>query len=243
MKQNKYDENEFFSAYKELPRSVKGLDGAGEWHLLKEMLPDLRNKDVLDLGCGFGWHCRYAREQSARSVVGVDISDNMLQQARALTQDHAISYLKTPIEDLNFQDRQFDVVLSSLAFHYLKSFEDICQNIYRLLTPGGCFVFSVEHPIFTSRQEQDWHYDSQGNRLHWAVDHYQDEGIRDTSFLADHVIKYHRTLATYINNVVSAGFAIKEIRESVPSKEMLENNPDARDELRRPMFLLISAAK
>lgn len=47
MKQNKYDENELFSAYKELPRSVKGLDGAGEWHLLKEMLennPDARDE-------------------------------------------------------------------------------------------------------------------------------------------------------------------------------------------------------
>lgn len=72
MKQNKYDDANFFSAYEKMPRSVKGLEGAGEWPVLKGLLPDLQNKRVLDLGCGFGWHCRYARAQQASSVIGVD---------------------------------------------------------------------------------------------------------------------------------------------------------------------------
>jgi ubiquinone/menaquinone biosynthesis C-methylase UbiE len=70
-----------------------GLEGAGEWHVLQELIPDLRNKSVLDLGCGFGWHCRYAREQHADSIIGVDISEKMLQKARELTNDSSISYL------------------------------------------------------------------------------------------------------------------------------------------------------
>jgi ubiquinone/menaquinone biosynthesis C-methylase UbiE len=117
MKQNKYDDINFFSAYKNMERSVKGLEGAGEWHVLKELLPELQNKSVLDLGCGFGWHCRYAREQQARSVIGVDISEKMLQQAREMTNDSFISYIKMPIEDIDFSKSQFDVVISSLAFH------------------------------------------------------------------------------------------------------------------------------
>jgi cyclopropane fatty-acyl-phospholipid synthase-like methyltransferase len=68
-----------------MPRSVKGLEAAGEWHVLQALLPELRNKSVLDLGCGFGWHCRYAREQQASSVTGVDISEKMLQKAREMT--------------------------------------------------------------------------------------------------------------------------------------------------------------
>lgn len=96
----------------------KGLEGAGEWHVLKPLIPDLRNKSVLDLGCGFGWHCRYSREQQASSVIGVDLSDKMLQKAREMTNDPLISYFKMPIEDIDFSDAQFDVVISSLAFHY-----------------------------------------------------------------------------------------------------------------------------
>lgn len=243
MKQNKYDDENFFSAYEKMPRSINGLEGAGEWHVLKALLPELRDKSILDLGCGFGWHCRYAREQQARAVIGVDISEKMLQKAREKTDDHLISYIRMPIEDINFSDEQFDVVISSLAFHYVKSFEGICKKVYKYLKPGGSFVFSVEHPIFTSRDEQDWYYDEKGNRLHWAVDNYQSEGIRETSFLTENVIKYHRTFSTYLNDLIDAGFTIKTVKEPEPSEEMLESIPEMKDELRRPMFLIISAQK
>lgn len=56
--------------------------------------------------------------QQASSVIGVDLSDKMLQKAREMTNDPLISYIKMPIEDIDFSDAQFDVVISSLAFHY-----------------------------------------------------------------------------------------------------------------------------
>ena len=65
MTQNIYDNDEFFAGYGQLPRSVEGLDGAPEWPALRAMLPDLHGLKVLDLGCGFGWFCRWAREQGA----------------------------------------------------------------------------------------------------------------------------------------------------------------------------------
>jgi len=243
MKQNKYDDENFFSAYEKMPRSVKGLEGAGEWHVLKALMPELKNKNVLDLGCGFGWHCRYVREQEASSVIGVDISEKMLQKARENTDDPLISYMKMPIEEINFTDSQFDVVISSLAFHYIKSFEEICKKVYKCLRTGGTFLFSVEHPIFSSRNEQDWYYDEQGNRLHWPVDHYQSEGVRETTSLTDNVMKYHRTISTYINDLIGAGFSIRAVKEPTPSNEMLKSVPGITDELRRPMFLMILAVK
>ncbi|OMC74924.1 SAM-dependent methyltransferase [Paenibacillus odorifer] len=242
MKQNKYDDSNFFSAYQQMPRSIGGLAAAGEWHVLKALLPDLHNKSVLDLGCGFGWHCLYAREQQASSVIGVDISEKMLQQAREKTNDPAITYIQLPIEDIDFASEQFDVVLSSLAFHYIESFAAICRKVHSFLKPGGSFIFSVEHPIFTSREEQDWYADEQGNRLHWPVDHYQSEGLRETKFLTENVIKYHRTISTYFNDLIEAGFTIKAVKEPKPSEEM-SNDPWMKDEERRPMFLIISAVK
>ncbi len=243
MKQNKYDDNDFFSAYTSMPRSVKGLEGAGEWHAFQRLLPNLQNKQVLDLGCGLGWHCRYAREQLARSVTGVDLSSNMLQMAREMTDDSSITYIQSAMEDVAFPDRAFDVVISSLAFHYVASFERISEKVCRYLKEGGNFVFSVEHPMYTARNEQDWHYDEQGNRLHWPVDRYQAEGLRDTPFLTAHVTKYHRTMSTYINSLIRAGFRIDAIEEPMPSVEMLSKLPEMKDECRRPMFLIISARK
>ncbi|MEX3622440.1 class I SAM-dependent methyltransferase [Viridibacillus arvi] len=242
-KQNKYDEPKFFSAYEQMPRSVDGLEAAGEWHILKTLLPDLQNKRVLDLGCGFGWHCRFAREQQASSVIGVDLSEKMLEKAREKTDDPSITYIQESIEDIQFSDAQFDVVISSLAFHYIQSFDIICQKVYDYLEDGGAFVFSVEHPIFTSRSEQDWYVDEKGNRLHWPVDNYQFEGLRETSFLNESVQKYHRTISTYMNDLINAGFSISAVKESTPSEEMLKNIPEMHDENRRPMFLMIAATK
>jgi len=82
MKENKYDCERFFKKYSQMPRSQKGLEGAGEWHALEKMMPDCCGKRVLDLGCGYGWHCRYAIEHGAVSCTGIDISEKMLHQAQ-----------------------------------------------------------------------------------------------------------------------------------------------------------------
>jgi len=243
MKQNKYDDDTFFNKYSNMDRSKNGLEGAGEWHELKNMLPDFKDKRVLDLGCGFGWHCRYAVENGARSVIGIDISQKMLSEAKSKTKCGNIEYICMPIEDIDFPEESFDVVISSLALHYVKSFEDVLVRVYKCLSKGGDFVFSVEHPIFTAQGPQDWYYDGKGNILHWPVDHYFTEGIRNAKFLGEEVIKYHRTLTTYLNSLIKLGFEITGVVEPKPAENMLNTVPGMLDELRRPMMLLVSARK
>ena len=243
MKQNKYDDDTFFNKYSNMDRSKNGLEGAGEWHELKNMLPDFKDKRVLDLGCGFGWHCRYAVENGARSVMGIDISQKMLSEAKSKTKCGNIEYICMPIEDIDFPEESFDVVISSLALHYIKSFEDVLDRVYKCLSRGGDFIFSVEHPIFTAQGPQDWYYDDKGNILHWPVDHYFTEGIRNAKFLGEEVIKYHRTLTTYLNSLIKIGFEITGVVEPKPAENMLNTVPGMRDELRRPMMLLVSARK
>ncbi|MDD6211067.1 MAG: class I SAM-dependent methyltransferase [Bacteroidales bacterium] len=243
MKENKYDDQHFFDRYSQMDRSVKGLGGAGEWHVLRTMLPDLRGKRVLDLGCGFGWHCRYAVEQGACSVTGVDISEKMLEEAKRRNGSPLIEYRRLPIEDIDLPPFSFDIVLSSLAFHYLESFDIVCRKVYDCLSDGGSFVFSAEHPVFTASGGQDWYYDESGARLHWPVDHYFKEGMRRTVFFGEEVVKYHKTLTTYLNGLIQNGFEITEVREPEPSLELQREVPDMKNELRRPMFLIVSAVK
>jgi SAM-dependent methyltransferase len=243
MKENKYDDPAFFEQYGKMNRSQKGLEGAGEWYVLKTMLPDLNGKHVLDLGCGFGWHCRYAIENGAKSVVGVDISEKMLEKAKQINSKDGIKYDHVALEDAVYPLETFDVVFSSLTFHYIQSFEKLIQNIYQFLKPGGYLVFSAEHPVFTAEGKQDWAYDEAGEKLYWPVDDYFKEGKRNTEFLGEKVLKYHRTLSTYLNVLLKAGFKVVEIKEPIPSEKMLKDFPEMKEELRRPMMLLISVQK
>ncbi|NDV58852.1 bifunctional 2-polyprenyl-6-hydroxyphenol methylase/3-demethylubiquinol 3-O-methyltransferase UbiG [Bacteroides sp. 519] len=243
MKENKYDDSAFFEQYEKMNRSQKGLEGAGEWHVLKNMLPNFTGKNILDLGCGFGWHCRYAIENGAKWVVGIDISENMLEKARQINNLKGIEYIKKALEDVDYPARQFDIVLSSLTLHYIESFDTISQNVYKWLKPGGNFIFSVEHPVFTAFGNQDWIYGKEGEKLYWPVDNYFKVGKREAVFLGEKLIKYHRTLTSYINVLLKQGFKINEVTEPEPSKEMLAEFLEMKEELRRPMMLIVSAEK
>ena len=243
MKENKYNHSGFFCRYSQMSRSVNGLDGAAEWHILRKMLPDFNDKRVLDLGCGFGWHCQYAAGNGARSVFGIDISEKMITEAIRKNAFENVHYECMAIEDFGFPNQSYDIVLSSLAFHYMESFSDLCRDVNNCLVPGGVFVFSVEHPVFTAYGNQEWILNDKGERLHWPVDHYFDQGKRTANFLDTSVTKYHKTLTTYVNGLLQNGFEITGLNEPEPEARFLQSVPEMKDELRRPMFLMISALK
>lgn len=243
MQENKYDDSVFFEKYSLMDRSKKGLAGAGEWPALKKILPNFKNKRVLDLGCGFGWHCRYASENGAESVIGTDISEKMLAGAREKNGADNITYIIKAMEDIDFPAASFDIVISSLALHYVSSFDTLCANVNKILSKGGYFIFSAEHPVFTAYGTEDWYSDKDGNILHWPLDNYFTEGKRQTNFLGEKVIKYHRTLSTYLNELIKNGFDIKEFIEPSPTQEMLREIPAMKNELRRPMMFIVSAIK
>ena len=243
MKQNKYDDTAFFQKYSQMDRSRKGLAGAGEWQTLERMLPSFEGKRVLDIGCGFGWHCAYAAEHGAKSVVGVDLSENMLKVAREKNAHERIRYERCAMEEINFGPDSFDVVISSLALHYAPSFDDIVQKVHAILIESGEFVFSAEHPIFTAQGPQDWIYDNDGKALYFPVDRYFEEGKRQANFLNETVEKYHRTMTTYLMALLNGGFHITGFAEPRPTDEQIRTIPAMKDELRRPMMFIVSAVK
>lgn len=243
MKENKYDDDVFFQKYSEMSRSKDGLVAAGEWATLKELLPEFQDQMMLDLGCGYGWHCIYAMEHGAKGAVGIDISQKMLEVAKEKTQDVRVSYQCVAMEDMDFEKESFDIVLSSLAFHYIKDFDVIVKKVASYLKPNGVFVFSVEHPVFTAEGSQDWVYDEQGTIEHFPVDSYYYEGQRTANFLGEPVIKYHRTLTSYLDCLLTNGFILERIVEPAPTQHAIEHVPGMKDEMRRPMMLIVKAKK
>lgn len=242
MTQNIYDDESFFAGYSRLPRSVHGLDGAPEWPALRALLPDPRDRAVLDLGCGFGWFCRWAREAGAARVLGIDVSEKMLARAKAETADAAITYARADLERLELPPASFDLVYSSLVFHYIADLDRLMAEVHRALLPGGSLVFSVEHPVYTAPSDPHWVSDAAGRRV-WPVEGYLDEGPRATDWLAKGVIKRHRTLASQINLLLRLGFALCHIEEWGPTPEQIAATPAWADERRRPMFLLVAARR
>ncbi|MGC6370298.1 class I SAM-dependent methyltransferase [Pseudomonas sp. K2I15] len=240
MIQNIYDTEVFFEGYSKMGRSVEGLAGAPEWPALQAMLPAMPGLKVVDLGCGYGWFSRWAQEQGAEQVLGLDVSQKMLARAKEMTASSAITYAIADLEQLDLPAAKFDVAYSSLAFHYIVDLKGLFARIHQALVPGGQLVFSIEHPIFMAPRQPGWLIDEQG-RKSWPVDSYQLEGPRVTNWLADGVIKQHRTLGTLLTLLIQAGFTLSHVDEWGPSEADLKARPALAEERERPMMLLVAA--
>ncbi|MGU3523494.1 class I SAM-dependent methyltransferase [Enterobacteriaceae bacterium C23F] len=242
MTQNIYDNPQFFAGYATLDRSVKGLDGAPEWPALQQMLPEVQGKQIIDLGCGYGWFCRWAQQQGAAHVLGLDVSEKMLARAREMTSGTEITYQLADLETLALEPASLDLAYSSLALHYLQNIDGLFTTLFQALKPDGRLVFSAEHPIFTAVAKQGWFIEQDGQKS-WPVAGYQQEGERLSNWFADGVKKQHRKLATWINALIAAGFVIEHLDEWGPDAAQIAANPALSEEKERPMLFLLSARK
>ena len=197
---------------------------------------------VVDLGCGFGWFCRWAREQGAAQALGIDVSERMLTRARATTSDRAITYERADLERLQLPEASFGLAYSSLALHYIKDVARLFGVIHRALVPSGRFVFSTEHPIYMAPRNPGWSIDADGKKT-WPLDRYFVEGPRTTDWLAKGVVKYHRTIGTTLNLLIQCGFTIQHVEEFRPTADQIAAKPELAEELERPMFLLVAAQR
>jgi SAM-dependent methyltransferase len=238
MTQNIYDDPEFFQGYSQMNRSIGGLDAAPEWPALKALLPSMHGLNVVDLGCGYRW----ALENGAASVLGLDVSEKMLERARETPTAANIRYERADLEQLDLPACSFDLAYSSLALHYIKDLPGLFARLYTALKPGSHFVFSIEHPIFMAPRNPGWLVDSEGNKR-WPLDSYQLEGERVTNWLAEGVIKQHRTVGTLLNSLIDAGFSIRHVNEWGPSEAEVAAQPALTEERERPMMMLVAVQK
>ena len=227
-KQNIYDNDVFYENFKGLRSSEINFNDIIETPIITKMLPPLKDRKILDIGCGMGQHAMQYSRAGAKSVLGTDISEKMLGFARENNSAENITYLRLAFEDLEQLDEKFDVITSSLAFDYSEDFALLMKKIHALLNDGGHLVFSMSHPISTA---YDGVYDrytrtEKGVRLYANLHNYGIEGVRHFKWVVEDYEVYHRKISTLINCIASAGFIIEECQESTVPDEILKEHPD-----------------
>ncbi len=216
-----------------------GLNEVLEEPAIRKLLPPLQGTCILDLGCGFGSFAKFALEQGPAQITAVDISEKMIAVARERIRDERVKFICMALEDFVPAKDSYDLAVSSLCLHYVQEIDVLFERIAGALRPGGQFVFSIEHPMCTS-QLDGWAKGDAGNKRYWPVDRYFDEGARISHWFVDGVVKYHRTVETYVRLQANAGFQMTALVEPQPEEIQLAKRPDLKDELRRPAFLIIA---
>ncbi len=232
-RQNVYDQQLFFDRYQQLRAQDSGINATVEQPALRARLPALAGLHAVDLGCGDGQLCRDLAAGGAVRVLGLDPSARMLQLAAARTPAGTVRYVRAFAEDACLAAGCADVVVSSLAFHYVEDLDGLLGRIGRWLRPGGRLVFSLEHPVVTAAPQL--------GPDPCIVDGYCEEGGRDTSWFVDGVRKYHRRVSTILAAVLAAGLVIEHVDEPAPPPGLLGERPDLELCRRRPSILLVTA--
>lgn len=218
---------------------------------LRAELPDLLGLSVLCIGCGSGVDAQWLADNGAKSVTGVDISSGLVEIGK---REHPNIDLRVmDMEKLDFEDESFDVACSSLAIHYVDDMTQSLKEAYRVLMPGGKYVFSCGHPIDTAA-EFFGDDESDGTRLGRIVMKKTNERIVYGDYLAvegsgtknvdgnlgDMKVRvYHRTFSKMLEQIQASGFSIERLVEPQPTESMKQADPFVYEQLTKiPSFMI-----
>ena len=245
-KQNIYDNEIFFEYFKNIRSNEVNFNDFIETPILQAMLPKLRGKKILDIGCGMGQHAKQYSDMGAESVLGIDISEKMLEYAKENYSAENVTYQQMALEDLCALNQQFDVVTSSLVFDYVENLDELMKNVYKIMKNDSEFVFSMSHPMATAYDGQYPRYtrSESGERLYANINNYFVEGQRKVTWVVDNYELYHRTFSSILNSIIKAGFLIEECQESRISDELRKQYPDMfGGTIHRPDFIFFRCRK
>ena len=246
MQQNIYDDEEFSKQYDNLRQKEKTSNANEliEIPNFRKLMPDVKEKTILDLGCGYGENDSYYKSLGAKSVLGIDISKHMIEVANKENKLDGIEYKILPMEDISKINEKFDIVMSSLAFHYVEDFNKLIHDIRNLLNKNGYLVFSQEHPFTTCTKYTDslkHGYTYIEGKYFGVFSDYNVPGKRTKEWFGKNVEKYHRNFEEIINTLIDNEFVIERVLEPKPTQTVIEHNPKYKNQLDRPFFLFVRA--
>ena len=118
---------------------------------------DMRNKRVLDLGCGRGENAVTFAKQGAH-VIAVDHDGDALADGRALADHHEVrvEWHHSDVADLAFlRADSIDLTLAAGLLTEVDDVDRLLRQVHRVLRAGSAFVFSYEHPMAMSVSRDD----------------------------------------------------------------------------------------
>ena len=128
---------------------------------IKICLPkNLKNRKILDIGCGHGADIRFLESLGAKSVYGIDASRFMIDEAKKRVKNPRNLSVQN-INKTKFEDSFFDVVISRYTLHYLKKIDPAYKEISRILKKNGIFIFVVHHPLKDFANQKNKKYGKQ----------------------------------------------------------------------------------
>ncbi|KYK36328.1 MAG: hypothetical protein AYK19_00880 [Theionarchaea archaeon DG-70-1] len=224
-----------------------------------ELLGDIRDKRILDVGCGEGYNTRIMAKKGAH-VTGVDFSKEMIKYAiqekkeRLRIDYHILNACNLHI----FSDNTFNIVTCFMALQDIEDHHNAVKEVSRVLKKGGRFIFVVPHPCFEKRVINGtiiggWEYTDKGdkspeNALYYKVDKYFDIHKYTISWdmerLQHHfkTTTFHRTLTDYADALYNAGLTILRLKEPKPTEKGLTKYC-MKENLRVPQSIVIEAVK
>jgi ubiquinone/menaquinone biosynthesis C-methylase UbiE len=192
--------------------------------VMEDLLGDrVRGARVCDLGCGEGYFGRHLVTRGAASVVGVDLSSGLIEEARRRADAPNLEYRVDDARELaTIEDGSVDLVVSQLALMDMADHDRVFRSVRRVLQPSGAFLFSILHPCYEGAPFHHVHeprhlVDADDTPTAFVVRHYATEGYWESGGdgVRGRMGSYHRTLSTYVNDLVDAGFAVDRLREPV----------------------------
>lgn len=119
---------------------------------IQKLLGNMSGQSILDFGCGPGVITRWLHAQGAKEVTGFDISEGMLAYARQCEKKARLGIQYHAHLDVSF-DSAFDLVLAVYVMPYVinqNDLEKMCDDMFRLLKPGGRLITLPIHPNFNA---------------------------------------------------------------------------------------------
>ena len=199
------------------------------------LLPEVNGKRILDAGCGPGVYAEWLVLHGA-DVVAMDANTKMVALAKQRLGEKVQvlqANLESPLDFL--AEASFDVVVSALVMDYVKDWEPVLCEFHRVLKPGGCLVFSMEHPYmkYATHHLMSNYFKVERVEYVWR-------GFGEPVT----VPSYRRPLSAVINPLLKAGFILEQILEPIPTEEFWEKDPEEYEELMRsPGFMCVRAVK
>ncbi len=212
----------------------------------------VESQDVLDLGCGEGYFARKLKQRGARTILGVDVSTEMIAAAkqRESREQLGIEYVAGDASNLDsFGAESFDLVVAVFLFNYLslEQTRHTMAEVHRVLRPGGRFVFAVPHPslAFLGQKTAPFYFDAQ-QRGYYSGRDVQFEGeIWRRDGKSVRVRSVHKTVEDYMSGLADGGFdRMPLVAELHVTEEHLELDPDWFGPLRdKPLHLAFQLTK